>query len=134
MAKRNEIYKSKGKYLKASDLSEPITVTIERAPTETLRNNGEEEAKTVLYFKGKAKCLPLNLTNWDSVCDITGEADSDDWAGHAVQLYATTTELKGRTVDCVRIRAPQQGELKVKAAAKQPLPAERDDMDDEIPF
>ena len=130
MAKRNEIFPSK--YLKASDLAgKPLVVEIERAPTETLGSGTDAEQKTVLYFRGGAKPLPLNMTNWDAVAAIAGD-DTDDWPGHRVELYPTTTELKGNVVDCIRIRAPQQKERKPKAGPG--VPPTDDDMDDDIPF
>jgi hypothetical protein len=132
MAKKHEIFRSK--YLKAADLDgRPRTVTIEAARTETLKNDRGEETKTVLYFKGVRQALPLNLTNWDSVADVTGQDDSDDWPGHKVELYPTTTEMRGKTVDCIRIRVPAQRELPAKkpAAQKQPPVA---DPNDEIPY
>ena len=93
----------------------PLTVTIVSAPLETLKNpEGKEQTKTVLYFRGTKKLLPLNATNWDSVADIAGD-DSDDWAGHKIELYPAKTEMKGKTVDCIRVRAPEQP----KAATKQ---------------
>ena len=66
MAKRDDIFPSK--YLKASDLlGKPFTATIVSAPTEKMKTpDGKEEAKTVLYFRGAKKVLPLNRTNWDS--------------------------------------------------------------------
>ena len=66
MAKRDDVFPSK--YMKASDLGgEPLTVTIVSAPLETLKNpEGKEQTKTVLYFRGSKKLLPLNITNWDS--------------------------------------------------------------------
>jgi hypothetical protein len=139
MAKRSDVFKSKGKYLKASDLSGPVTVTIERAPLETLGNGDDAEAKTVLYFVGQQKCFPLNLTNWDAIADLTGEADSDDWPGHKIELYPTTTNMKGEVVPCVRVRSPSQGELTPQASAtrrpiKKSPPSSDDDLDDEIPF
>jgi len=132
MARKHEIFRSK--YLKAADLDgRPRTVTIEAARTETLKNDRGEETKTVLYFKGVRQALPLNLTNWDSVADVTSQDDSDGWPGHKVELYPTTTEMRGKTVDCIRIRAPAQRELPAKkpAAQKQPQVA---DPNDEIPY
>jgi hypothetical protein len=134
MAKRSEVFKS-GKYLKASDLQgKPITVTIERAPWETMkgRDGGEDESKIVLYFEGAKKGLPLNVTNWDSCVEICDADDSDLWIGCKVELYPTTAQLKNQTVDAIRIRAPEQGELptKKKPAPKPPV---HDDMDDAIP-
>jgi hypothetical protein len=132
MAKRDDIFPSK--YLKAPDLSgKPITVVIATAALETLKSpDGKEQLKTVLTFKGTKKTLPLNMTNFDACVEITGEDDTDNWPGHTIQLYPPTTELAGKVKDCIRIRAPEQGELKTKAA-KKPPPA-GDDMDDAIPF
>jgi hypothetical protein len=130
MAKRNEIFPSK--YLKASDLAgKPLVVEIERAPTETLGNGSDAEQKTVLYFRNGVKPFPVNMTNWDAVAAIAGD-DTDNWAGHRVELYPTTTEMKRKPVDCIRIRAPQQKEQKPKAGPAVP-PADND-MDDDIPF
>lgn len=132
--KRDDVFPSK--YLKASDLSgKPITVKIGSAPLETLKTpDGKEQQKICLYLIGAKKVLPLNATNWDAVADIAGD-DTDTWPGNSIELYPTKTQLGGKTIDCVRIRAPQ--------AAGQPAPEPRvrpvqepasDDMDDEIPF
>jgi hypothetical protein len=79
MPKRDDVFPSK--YLKCADLKgKPITVTIERAPIETLKGpDGREDTKNVLHFAGAKKTLPLNRTNWDSIAEITGEDDSDNW-------------------------------------------------------
>jgi hypothetical protein len=139
MANRDDIFPSK--YLRASDLNDTAIVgTIQSATTETLKSpDGTQQTKTILSFKGGKKTLPLNMTNWDAVAIITGEGDTDKWPGHKIELYPTTTEMKGKTVDCIRIRAPAQGELpKAKAENKRPAKsakeADDDDMDDEIPF
>ena len=146
MAKRHDVFPSK--YLQAADLGgKPINVTIERAPLETLKNKNGEDVKTVLYFRGAKKALPLNRTNWDAVADVTGEDDSENWPGYQIQLYPTTTPFGADVVNCIRIHAPEQGELKPdKAKAAEPKPAKAkagkaaepetlaDEMDDEIPF
>lgn len=136
MAKRDDLFPSK--YLKAADLQgKPRVVEIEDAPTETF--GGGEERKTVLHFRGgRLKPFPLNFTNWNAVADIAGD-DTDDWRRHQIELYPTTTEMKGKIVDCIRIRPPAQRELKPATAAKKPPPAAagnggHDDLDDEIPF
>jgi hypothetical protein len=126
--KREEIFPSK--YLKASDLNNPIVVTIDNAPLEVLKNpEGKEQSKVVLYFRGAKKALPLNVTNWDAVAAICG-ADTDEWPGGRIELYADTTRMGGKNVDCIRVRAPRQRE---QAPPKAAAP-EADDMDDAIPF
>jgi hypothetical protein len=137
--KRDEVFPSK--YLKAADLDgKPAIVTIKTADLEVLKStDGKEEAKIVLRFGGKKKCLPLNRINWDTVADILGD-DTEDWPGGKIELYPTTTEMAGKTVDCVRIRKPS-GELLLPAKNKAappsdedpPLPSD-DDIRDEIPF
>jgi len=146
MAKRHEVFPTR--FLTAADLNgKPITLTIQSAPQETLKNKNGEEVKTVLHFRGAKKTLPLNRTNWDAVADITGEDDSINWPGRKVEAYPTTTQFGADIVDCIRLRAPAQGELKAAPAAKtvkaKPKPPEpeaaeepalADEMDDEIPF
>ena len=133
MAKKDEVFPSK--YLNSSNLNgKPIPVTIESAVQETLKaRDGKEQTKTVLYFKGAKKGLPLNQTNWDAVADATGEDDTDRWPGHRIELYPTTTTMQGKTVDCIRIRPPAQRELP-KANPPAPKPPVADDIDDGIPF
>ena len=126
--KRDEVFPSK--YLKASDLNKPIVVTIESAPLEMLKNpEGQEQRKTVLYFRGAKKALPLNATNWDTTAEICGE-DTDDWPGGKIELYADKTRMGGKTVDCIRVRAPGQREQ----VPPKPGKPEADDMNDDIPF
>jgi hypothetical protein len=129
--RRDEVFPSK--YLKASDLSNPIVVTIESAPLEVLKNpEGREQHKTVLYFRGAKKALPLNVTNWDDVAEICGE-DTDDWPGNKIELYATKTQMGGKIVDCIRVRAPREATVKT-ATPPKPAEPEVDDMNDAIPF
>ena len=129
--KRDDIFPSR--YLKASDLKgTAIVVEIESAQQETLKNTeGKEQNKTVLAFIGKHKVLPLNITNWDAVADVTGEDDTINWPGHKIEVYPTKTQMAGKTVDCIRIRPPAQRELQKKGKTKPPSD---DEMDDEVPF
>jgi hypothetical protein len=61
---------------------------------------------------------------------ITGKSDSDEWAGYKVELYPTQTQMRGETVDCIRIRKP--GEIRVVEPAESPEPPP--EMSDSIPF
>ena len=140
MAKRDDVFPSK--YLKAADLNgKPLTVTIVSAPLETLKNpEGKEQTKTILYLRGTKKLLPLNIKlTGTAVADVTGEGDSEDWAGHKIELYPAKTQMRGKTVDCIRVRAPEQPKSPTKqkppaAGTKRPIKKPDDDMDDKIPF
>jgi hypothetical protein len=135
MAKRDDVFPSH--YLKVTDLGgKAFVVTITAAPLETLKGtDGKEQTKTVLSFKLTKKVLPLNVTNWDSVAAITGEDDSDNWAGHDIELYPSTTHMQGKTVDCIRIRAPGQIELPKPKSKAKPKPDPVDDMGgDSVPW
>jgi hypothetical protein len=132
---RDEIFPYK--YLKAADLGGRSRILeIENAPLETLKNaNGEVQRKTVLHFANETKSLPLNMINWDAVADICG-ADTDDWAGKKVEVYPTTTLMAGKTVPCIRIRAPRASKAaspRAKAAFSPPSEDPGVGMD-EMPF
>ena len=137
MVTKNEMFPSR--ILKAEDLKgKPWVLHIVSAPNEVLKFNGQEDTKTVLYFKGTKKVLPLNKTNWESVEMILGP-DSDDWPGGKIEVYPTVTDLRGKQTDCVRVRRPStNGGIDVAKSATpakvKAKPAADDGMDDPIPF
>ena len=134
--KRDDIFPSK--YLKAADLNgKPVTAKIASALLETLKSpDGKEQQKIVLYFVGAKKTLPLNMANFDSVASIAGD-DTDTWPGTAIELYATKTQMGGKTVDCIRIRPPRQAAMSL-AATPKPVPpvtpAQAEELNDALPF
>jgi len=129
--RRDEVFPSP--YLKAADLQgKACVVTIESAPYQTLKGlDGNETKKIVLRFRNAEKTLPLNVTNFDAVCDATGCPDTRDWPGQRIELYPTRITMGGKTVDCIRIRRPSDSR---PAAAVAPPPPEPDEMNDQIPF
>jgi hypothetical protein len=128
MATKNAVFPSR--FLKAADLDgRPIVLTVQEASLEELKHQGRSETKIVLSFKQTTKVFPLNKVNWDSMERITGKPDSDDWAGCKIELYPTQTEMRGETVDCIRIRRP--GEQQADASPETPDPV---DMSDSVPF
>ena len=138
--KRDEVFVSK--YVKCEDLGgKPVVVTITAADLEILKTpDGKEAAKTVLRFKGGTKALPLNMTNWDSVADALGEDDTDQWPGGKIELYPARTTMGGKTVDCIRVRAPSgvlplTKKAALKAVEEPPTPSPEDyGASDEAPF
>jgi hypothetical protein len=131
---RDEIFPSK--YLKAADLKgKPHTVTIESAPCETLKSlDGKETQKIVLHFKNAEKSLPLNVTNFDAVCDVIGYFDTEDWPGQRIELYPTKTTMGGKATDCIRIRRPSASRPAAAAPPPPPPSEPASEMNDEIPW
>ena len=131
--KKADVFPSK--YLKCDDLNgKPITVMIERAELETLKSpDGKEQNKTVLYFRGAKKALPLNMTNWDACADACGVDDTDGWPGHEIELYPAKAQMAGKTFDCIRVRPPAQRELPKPKPPAAPSPP-TNDMNNVIPW
>jgi hypothetical protein len=131
---RDEVFPSK--YLKTADLKgKPHVAPIERAAYETLKGlDGKETQKIVLYFKNADKSLPLNVTNFDAVCDATGCSDTEDWPGHRIELYPAKTTMGGKTTDCIRIRRPSASRPAAAAPSPPPPSEPASEMNDEIPW
>ena len=105
--------------LRAADLgtASPV-VTIENVTLETF----DDGQKPAVHFKGKDKPLILNKTNWNTIVEITGEEDSDNWTGKKIRLYVTKVEYQGKRVPAIRVDA-------VDAPKPVQAPSE-----DEVPF
>jgi hypothetical protein len=127
-------------YLKASDLkNSQVVVTIDRVEFEPVGR--DREMKAVIYFVNKTKGVILNKTNARKITEITGSALTEDWTGHAIQLYPTETEFGGETVECIRIRPVAKPKMSRMTPLPPPPPvvaesngAAMDIADDEIPF
>ena len=110
-------------YVRALDLgSNRVTVTIDHLKMEDVGGDGDR--KPVLYFQGREKGMVLNKTNANKIVDLTGTDDYGKWNGTNIVLFATTTDYKGKTVDCIRISA-------VKPTDPKPGQSE---ADSDIPF
>jgi hypothetical protein len=113
-----------GKSLKAEDIlgKEPV-VTIESVE----RKKFDDGEKAIVHFVGKEKALVCNRTNWNSIVDITGEEDSDDWTGKRIKLVVARVDFQGKRVNAIRIDPPNvTGKASARVAA--PLPSEPDDI------
>lgn len=113
-------------YLKAADFAKPRLLTIKKFGEEEIGG----EPKPAVYFREEPKALILNKVNADMIERVTGSADTDDWTGKAVVLFATTTEFQGKNVDCIRIRAPKPGAVPPQPPPEQEFHAE----DSDVPF
>jgi hypothetical protein len=119
-------------YLKASDLgeSQPV-VTIDRVELEPVGRT--KEMKPVIYFAGKQKGIVLNKTNSKKIAEIASSADTDDWHGVQIRLFATEVDFQGETVEAIRVKAPTVA-AKAKPKTAPPEPEYAAITDDEIPF
>lgn len=121
-------------YLKASDIkgATPI-VTIDHVAFEPVGR--QREMKAVVYFKGKEKGLVLNKTNATKITQLAGSAQTEDWDGVRILLYATETEFSGETVECVRVKGvPAARQAAPPPPPPPPEPSGEMVADDDIPF
>jgi hypothetical protein len=99
------------KNLKQEDIGDKhVRVVMARVVVETVGQGDDQEQKPVLYFKGHDKGLVLNRTNADTITDIVGTDEMDDWGGKAIVLYVDRNVMMGgKRVGGIRITAPPNG-------------------------
>lgn len=91
-------------YIGAWDLPHDVTVTISRVVAgELVGEGGRKAKKPIVYFEGKDKGFAANKTNCKIIAAMYG-TDTRKWVGRAITLYPTTTEMGGKTHDCIRVR------------------------------
>jgi hypothetical protein len=116
-------------YLKAADLNDRnVKVVMDRVEMEDIGG----DHKPILYFQGKEKGLVLNKTNSNNISAAYGD-DTDGWTDHELILYPAMTDFQGKTVPCIRVRAPTAKDR--PQAAARPAPRSENPADDsDIPF
>ena len=131
------------KYLKKEDCGKGILVTIQEVTQENVAKQGDpEELKFCLWFQESEKPLVLNSTNGNIIAQITGEEDTDNWAGHKIVLYHDPNiQFAGKLVGGIRVRAPKNQPAQPKPTPKpMPKPTSRPPVpmdepeDDDMPF
>jgi hypothetical protein len=129
--KKSEAFPSR--FWKAADLDEPIVLTIAFVTREKLETPaGKVEEKPILHFADNKRQLVLNVTNWESIVDITGEEDDSGWMGEKIELYRTTTEMGGKQTPCIRVRVP--GAAPKPKPKPEPRKSLHEEMDDSVDF
>lgn len=116
------------KYISAADIpAENIRLVMAHTdPTEM-----EGKSKIVLFFQGAKKGLVLNKTNASNIAEAYGD-DTDDWAGKEIILFTTWVDYQGKSVEAVRVRAPQAKDNRPAPKTASPAPAK--ELSDDIPF
>jgi hypothetical protein len=137
MVTKSEAFPSR--FLNGSNVTRPMVLNIEFVKQEELETpDGRRQTKTVVYFNNCKQLLACGPVLFDAIVDVTGEVDSDDWAGHRVEVYPSTCEVGGKVKACVRVRTPgttTEAETKSKSKPKpKPRPSLKDELDDEIPL
>lgn len=136
--KKSEVF---SKFIKAEALSngkggyDSMVLTIKDQGAETGREHKFENdgsVQVVIGFEEDDRELGLNVTNFDSIVDITGQNDTDNWGGTKIEIYVDPKiKFGARTVAGIRIRKPSGG----SAAAPKSAPAggPPGDDDDDAP-
>lgn len=90
------------KHLDAADLEgKEVEVTVEHAHYTEVGEN--KETKGAVKFKEFPRSMVINRTNIKRLIAHLGD-DTDQWIGKTVKIYPTETDLKGKTVPCLRVR------------------------------
>jgi hypothetical protein len=108
--KMNDAFPSN--YLKAEDFveGEEKEATITHVSLKNMKNNeGVEENKPVLSF-AEWKPIVVNATNWKRIAQVTGQEDSDNWAGKKITLITELVDSFGKIKPAIRVKliSPKQ--------------------------
>ena len=115
----------------------------------------EREQKPLVYFENERRGLILNRTNANTISDICGSEDAEDWVGHTIVLVSEPVFFAGKTNPGIRVRPPS-APMAAVAPAPSPAPSGKkhnfnivgvshshtethgqrasDELNDEIPF
>ena len=94
-------------YLGAYSLEpgQDMILTIKSVGKEMITGTGgKQEECIVCRWVEDQKPMILNVTNCKTISKMLKTPYVEKWAGHKVQIYATTTKFAGDTVECLRIR------------------------------
>ena len=125
--KLTEVYSSSGGFLKADDVTQPITGTIESAEmvTKDYGDGKGPKSQIVLSFVGKDKKLGLNFTNANKIAELVGSDDTDNWIGTTIKLFVEKVKVGNEMKPSIRIW-PELPEQKQPA---QPMTGHPDNDD-----
>ena len=110
-------YVGDAQYLKKEDLSDPVDTELLWVKEEKVTAPGKgTTTRLVADFEGLSKGLVLNTANCETLAEMTGTDDPNEWKDVAVQLYVDPdVTYGGKKVGGIRIRKP----------APVPLPSKR---------
>ena len=96
------------KYLGAYCVENEINVKILKVGVEEVSGaNGRIDNCIVAQLEGDLKPFIINRTNSKIISKITESPFIEDWVGAEFVIYATTTNLKGETIETLRVKEPK---------------------------
>jgi len=126
--KVNDIFH--GASLKASDLAgRDCRVTIKSYEIQEF----DDGSKLVISFEKTERTLVCNKTNANTIANMYGQ-EIDDWIGRQIVLYPTQTDLRGKQVECIRVRIQTPEPRPIVPAPKAPPEQTEYVSGDEVPF
>lgn len=127
------------KYLKQSDIPDPVIVTVQGVKQTNLAKEGApQEVKWIIKFNEFEKPMVLNVTNMRVAAKVLGSDETNDWKGKEIVLYTdlNVTNLNGEIVGGLRFRGQEKAPVKAapRPAAPRPAPKSRQPgEDDDMP-
>ncbi|MBX7251421.1 MAG: hypothetical protein K1X50_05500 [Candidatus Promineofilum sp.] len=100
----------------------PVTMTIKDVAQETITGPRGEAVKVIVSFRERPKKLILNKTNARALARSLG-AETDAWAGAAVELGVEPVKVGRQTVPSIRVRSATAAQRQTTAAARTPQQA-----------
>lgn len=95
------------KYLAAADIPEDnLRVIMGHVEPIEMKENNQTKKKLCLFFQGMDKGIVLNKTNATNIAAAYGD-DTDGWMGRELILFTTWVDFQGKSVEAIRVRAPQ---------------------------
>ena len=101
-------YVGASQYLKKEDLSDPVDTELLWVKEEKVTTPGKGTAtRLVAYFEGLSKGLVLNTANCETLAEVTGTDDPNEWKDVALQLYVDPdVTYGGKKIGGIRIGKP----------------------------
>lgn len=97
------------KYLAKEDIHGEMTVTIKDCASELIGQGKEAEEKWILYFEETTKGVVINATNLDTLVELFGSDESEDWEGETIVLYVDPdVRYAGKKVGGIRFKGVQE--------------------------
>jgi hypothetical protein len=108
MKKSFRAYVGAAQYLKKEDLSDPVDTEVLGVKEEEVTAPGKgTKTRLVAYFDGQSKGLVLNTANCETLAEITGTDDPNEWKDLALELYVDPdVKYGGKKIGGIRIRKP----------------------------